>query len=233
METAILLGDVSVLDRIQLREAVLRIPEVSLRIKEIQRWIDKNTTCSLDLFTSMHNDDMTYLRSGVVRGLCVTAVQIGLYDRYTRRSGSPKFVIGIRGTLQFLRYIAGNITLDDLLIPLFATLSSLKVESSASAMFAPQTRAAYDIVKLKNESQQSEFSFIDTSVQTSEELITYLVDENDIGRLVNIGPGEKMVSPHTIDPCYERVQVLESIETDPQLSWFWPCCQRAPSSFSA
>lgn len=213
MDTTVLVGDLSVLDRYQIREAVIRIPEVGIRIREVQTLLDEWCPKPVDLAAALHHDDITFGRMGNIRGVLVAAVQLGLYDRYVRRNGKPNILIGPQGTMPLLRVFAGNLSLRDVLHRIFDETAT------GPSMIMPSTRGNYDIVKLSTVA--GEFQFMDVVANSQEELVQQLVEQLNVGKIVNIGPGSQALQMHQVDPIYERLQVIESIENDPMLSWFW------------
>lgn len=211
MNTAVLIGDVSVLDRYQIRNAVLRIPEVGIRIRELQGLLDKWCRNSIDIFTTLQQDDIMFSRMGTVRGAIVSAVQLGLFDRYKRQFGAPQIFIGSKGQLPLLRVFAGNTTLAEILQGLFN-----EGEPRNFSTMASQTRGEFDIIRSLN----NEIQCLDIIANTLDELVTSLVEEQSVTRIVNVGPGSRIES-YNIDPIYERLTVIESIEVDPFLGWFF------------
>ena len=49
-----------------------------------------------------------------------------------------------------------------------------------------------------------------------------VVESYGVKRLISIGPGQRIASEDQQDLLSLGIQVLESIELDPMLSWFWP-----------
>jgi hypothetical protein len=217
MDTAVLLGDITVLDRFQVRNAVLRIPEVSIRLREFQNNLDEWCSHGVDLFVAMQHDDITFSRMGNLRGAIVSVVQQGLYDRYRRFHKEPTLFIGSKGYLPVLRALAGNSKLSEVLQKLFVE------DTKSLSMVVPQTRGAFDIIKVGADQQ---IQYLESAAQTMDELVSGLVEEQSIKRIVNIGPGSRVES-YLIDPTFEHLTVEESIESDPWLGWFFAAVRSA------
>lgn len=212
MVTAIVVGDLSVLDRYQVREAIVRIPEVGARLREVQYLLDQWTGHRVDVFTSLQQDDIGFSRSGSVRAAIVAAVQKGLFDRHLRKFGNAKYLIGPKGTIQLLRCLNGEISLSELLQRRFVEDIPVQINP---LMFASNTQGNFDVIDLQTR------EVVDMPATTAEGIMELLVEEHQVGRIVNLGPGYSLVRPQMVDPCHERLQLTETIEMDPQLSWFW------------
>lgn len=212
MVTAIVVGDLSVLDRYQVREAIVRIPEVGTRFREVQDLIDTWCGSRHDLFTNLQQDDIGFARSGALRAATVAAVQKGLFDRYMRKFGAPQFLVGPKGTIHLLRCLKSELGLSELLQRRFVEDAPVQLNP---LMFAVQTRGNFDALRLDHQ------EVMDFPATTPEGLVEVMVEEHGVGRVVNLGPGNSMIHSGLVDPCYERLQLTETIEMDPQLSWFW------------
>lgn len=212
MVTSIVVGELSVLDRNQVREAIVRIPEVGARLKEVQDLLDRWCAHKPDLYMNLQMDDIGFARSGALRAACVAAVQKGLYDRYIRKFGAPKFLIGPKGTMHLLRCLSGELSLSELLQRRFVEDAPVQLNP---VMFAAQSRGNYDAICLDQP------DVMDFPATTPEGLIEVLVEEYQVDRIVNLGPGITGIQPQMVDPCFERLQLTETIEMDPQLGWFW------------
>lgn len=212
MVTSVVVGELSVLDRYQVREAIVRIPEVGARLGEVQRLLDSWCAHRPDVFINLQMDDIAFTRSGALRAAAVAAVQKGLFDRYVRKFGMPKFLIGPKGTMHLLRCLSGEISLSELLHRRFVEDAPVQLNP---IMFAMQSRGSFDAICLDQP------DVMDFPATTPEGLIEVLVEEYQVDRIVNLGPGTTVIQTQMIDPCFERLQLTETIEMDPQLGWFW------------
>ncbi len=215
MITAVVLGDISVLDKRKIREAVIRIPEVVVRVRQAQDIIDTLETSSVDLFTCLSLEDSSFTQLGTVRSILVSAVQLGLYDRFIKKNGKPQYILGLKGSLPLLNTLAGSSELSNLMGPLIAA------EPSAQVLTLVGSRSSYDILKIEIDSTiLPSVQVIESTALNIEQLVTLLVENYSVNRIVNIGPSSPAITPQTVDPIYERLQICESIDIDPMLYWF-------------
>jgi hypothetical protein len=71
------------LDFNDLRMGALRIPEVSLRLREAQAILDQNGI-EIDLLNVITSDDEYFFRNIKLKSLMAAVVQVGLFDRYLK-----------------------------------------------------------------------------------------------------------------------------------------------------
>ena len=124
--------------------------------------------------------------------------------------------------MPLLRVFAGNLSFGDLLRPLFSPEPCL-VPAGYAQSAGP--KGSFDILNVVKAELDFEFQTLDLESSSVEELAEILSTQYLISRIVNIGP-EHRLSPHAIDQALEHLQVLESIEIDPLLSWFWDPSRR-------
>lgn len=213
MVVAVLVGDSSVLDLNNTREMVTRIPEVGIRIRQAQNIIDQFSKAPVDLFSCLLLDDASFAKLGTVRSIIVSTVQLGLYDRYIRKNGNPQIVVGLKGALTLLNIFAGTSDLSDLIRPLVAT--EFVAPDMAQVLTLVSNQGAYDILKLGVNGAQ----IVASESANPEQLVTKLVDDYNVSRIVNVGPGSTSITSQSVDPVYERLQICESIDIDQMLNW--------------
>ncbi len=93
-KTGLLFASALSLDFLDLRVAVIRIPEVSLRLREAQRLIDDQPVAPFDLVSWLLSDDEVFESNIAVKKLLGAIVQVALYDRYGRSHRDPDVVVG-------------------------------------------------------------------------------------------------------------------------------------------
>ncbi len=219
METAVLVGDQGVLNQLGIREAVIRIPEVSLKLKEFQISVDQLAQRPVDLMMMMSFDDNTYQKLGGLKTIICAAVQCGLFERYIKKNGLPKYMVGGIGLVQVVSLFTGMTSVSEFLRPLVLAQTASPTAFESSGMF---TKPGYEVVMLTPQLEGSlKIEPVDVMAGSVPEVVQFLIEEKDVRRLVNLGPGDRVINSHTIDPMYEHVQVTETIEMDPMLAWFW------------
>ena len=60
-----------------------------------------------------------------------------------------------------------------------------------------------------------------SEVREVEKMLVDLVDAHEVNKFVMVGPGNSISGKKVLDLTARDVQVLESIDLDPMLSWFW------------
>lgn len=82
------------LDFLELRLGVIRIPEVSRRVREAQSIVDSLPVEPIDLFCFLESPDDVFFKNNELKTLLSAIVQVGLFDRYTQTSGMPSALMG-------------------------------------------------------------------------------------------------------------------------------------------
>ena len=70
--------------------------------------------------------------------------------------------------------------------------------------------------------EDGEYKEVYETKQSMEHLVQHLIEEKAVKRFVNIGPGATYNSPAAWDIDKYDINMCESIDTDPMLTWFWP-----------
>ncbi|MCM2280621.1 MAG: hypothetical protein NDI61_02105 [Bdellovibrionaceae bacterium] len=216
------------LDQVCVRSQVLRIPEVSQRVREAQALLDAQELPRMDLFTLLGSDDETFFRNLQLKSLAAAVVQVGLFDRLkkspTRRL---EILVGPANGDSALATVTGRQSFSDMV------LHSAAVETLRAAVVAPErlslvtpltaapllagvSLAEYEAIALNSETQAPET--ILTGQMDVMKLLKELVDMRGVRGFVNIGPNG-LVSRERWD--LEEIEVIDSIELDPMLNWFW------------
>lgn len=104
------------LDFLELRLGTVRIPEVSLRLREAQRILDGLDVERVDLLGSIVSDDESFFRNIKIKSLLAAIVQVGLYDRLLKSQRSPDVLVGAVNGDSALLVCAGQITFETLIL---------------------------------------------------------------------------------------------------------------------
>lgn len=124
--TGVIFAGRSGLDFLELRLGVVRIPEVSRRIREAQNLLDQTEYERIDLFNAIVADDDAFNRNIKMKSLLAAIVQVGLYDRYRRTQKQPDVLIGNSNGDSALMVCVGQMRFEDLVCQSSA-LSTLKL----------------------------------------------------------------------------------------------------------
>jgi hypothetical protein len=104
------------LDFLELRLGTVRIPEVSLRLREAQRILDGLDVERIDLLSAIVTDDESFFRNIKIKSLLAAIVQVGLYDRLLRSQRAPDVLIGSSNGDSALLVCAGQMTFEAMVL---------------------------------------------------------------------------------------------------------------------
>lgn len=121
------------LDVLELRLGVVRIPEVSLRIREAQRLLDQMDIERVDLLGVIASDDESFFRNIKIKSLLAAIVQVGLYDRLLKTQRAPDVVVGNSNGDSALLVCSGQMTFERMVVESTA-LQTLQVRTIADTV---------------------------------------------------------------------------------------------------
>ncbi len=214
------------LDRAEVRGHVLRIPEVSLRMRKAQEILDAQEGARFDLFLTMNSDDATFLRYPRFKSLAAAIVQVGLADRAAKGLElQPSLLIGPDQADSALHVVTASQTFEELVrqSPFATNLNEAQrpVLQLTTALTSVPLVAGLSPISYKSlQLQEGRWITFHTGALVLRDFIQALSDELRLKTIVLFGPGGTS-SLNLADGLTERTQVLDSIELDPQLSWFW------------
>ena len=122
------------LDFLELRLGAVRIPEVSLRIREAQRLLDTLDVERVDLLGATITEDEAFFRNIKIKSLLASIVQVGLYDRLLKSQRAPDVLVGNSNGDSALLVCAGQMTFEQMI-------------KTSAALQTLQPREANDPVK--------------------------------------------------------------------------------------
>lgn len=124
------------LDFLELRLGSVRIPEVSLRIREAQRIFDGLDIERIDLLSATTTEDDSFFRNIKIKSLLAAIVQVGLYDRLLKTQRAPDVLVGSSNGDSALLVCARQMTFEEMIRGSAAlkTLPSLAPRDEASAL---------------------------------------------------------------------------------------------------
>jgi hypothetical protein len=224
MREALVFNGASNLDFQEIRTNVVRIPEVVQRIREAQEIWDKVSMIPLDLANFIGSEDDVFLSHIKLKSFATAVVQVGLLDRYLKTHKMPEYVLGAINGDSPMKVAIGLMTFFELVSESAACSTSRHQQKQpvTNALDLPilaGVQLAEHAVFLRNvegvyERQASEFREV-------ERMLVELVDSHDVTKLVMVGPGNSISGKKILDLTARDIQVLESIDLDPMLSWFW------------
>lgn len=213
------------LDFQDIRTNVIRIPEVVIRLRQAQEIWDKLSANPLDLTNFVASENSVFLGNIRLKSFATAIVQIGLLDRYLKTHTLTEFVVGAVNGDSPLRVAIGDMTFYDMV----ASSSALAGHSTRAGLtpilggelpiLSGMQLAEYGV--FKKDLARGGYQSISMDLREVDKLIFSLVDEFEVKKIVMIGPGSNLFGKSTLDLSDRDVQVLESIDLDPMLSWFW------------
>ena len=103
------------LDFLELRLGVVRIPDVSLRIREAQTILDSLEIERVDLLGATITEDDSFFRNIKMKSLLASIVQVGLYDRLLKTQRPPDVLVGSANGDSALLVCAGQMTFEQMI----------------------------------------------------------------------------------------------------------------------
>jgi len=210
------------LDDFSTRHSVLRIPEVSRKLKSTQIILDTllGDTGSYDLLSHVMAPDEEFSSQPHLRSLISATVQVGLFDRFVKFHNRPQYLIGHLGGASALQVCSQQISLEEFLSQseLVNGKSSLEEEEEAT-LLSGLSLEEYGAVIWN--SDLGRYEHWDAPSKDAIKIIETLNNENLIHQCIHVGP---CFDFHLAD--FERkglyhVPSLSSIDMDPILNSFW------------
>jgi hypothetical protein len=217
------------LDFHELRGGVVRIPEVTLRLREAQRILDNVADVpKIDLLSIISSDDELFFRNIQLKSLVAAIVQVGLFDRYMKTQKRPDFMVGNSNGDSAMMVCAGRQSFQSMVesSQALATLRTAEVVVPMVALAMPLlsglSLTEYHALEMKlNESGMVEYKPVQGSSMELKKLVSSLHLEHGIARFVSIGPASALRGSDYRILGDGEIESLDSIDLDPMLGWFW------------
>lgn len=218
MKSVVVFAGRNGVDFSEVRTSVLRIPEVSIKIRQAQKVIDQMGLEQIDLLAIANSDDAILNNHLSVKTILSSLVQLALFERSLRSQRKPNYILASASEPSVIDLIKGE------------SISSF-VQRALSVEAEQTSDDQSNVVQLNPEE-----NFVACELQTSEvgsirsinevlrgseakKLFTELIEKMNVTKFVNIGPSNALASSN--DEALESVTVIDSIEADPILNWFW------------
>ena len=228
MKNAIVFAGRNGLDFIELRAGVLRIPEVTLRIREAQRILDTTDLPKIDLFNVVSSEDEHFFRNIKLKSLLASIVQVGLFDRYVKNQRRPDYMVGNSNGDAAMMVAAGLMTFEQMVrqSQALGTLKpservvSLAVEPAP--LLAGLSLTEFRALKATQTEIGLKYAPVNEAAMEIKKSVGQLHTEQGVGRFINIGPASALRrSDYDMIGAEGEVESIDSIELDPMLGWFW------------
>lgn len=209
---ALIFNSANALNFHDIRLNVIRIPEVGLTIREAQNIWDTLNPSVLDLTNFIGSDDQTFLSHIKLKNFASAIVQVGLLRRFLKYNELPKYLIGTVNDDAPLLVALEQISF----VELVASSEAFPKERQASAnpsgpLLSGVKLDEFAVFKRHENGHVSRLSFETRDVQKMAE---QLAQQEGLRSFIFIGPG-------TWGKPVPGVTMIESIDLDPHLGWFW------------
>lgn len=220
MNKAIIFSGLHSLDFSDIRHNVIRIPEVINKIKqagEVLTSLGQDGCFTAELFTTLASDNATYSKNIKLKSVLNCIVQLGLFDRYTSKFGKPNFLLGDINGDSPLNIVLGKSSFESLFKKDISEQESV-VQITSEPLLSGVKMNLHQLFKLGEE------NFVESGEAKNELglIVKELIEDHQVKQIIDIGPGSGWAKAKTFDHSLYDVQILESIDMDPMLSWFWP-----------
>lgn len=216
------------LDFFELRTGVLRIPEVTVRIREAQKLLDDKALTSIDLLNTVSSDDESFFRNIKLKSLLATIVQVGLFDRFIKSQRRPDYLVGNSNGDSALLVCAGQITFKQMVEASQALETLTSSDKSTVLSIAPAplltgiSLTEYQALEVEPQDNGTYlYRPAREGLMDLRKIVSILHHEDKVTRFVNIGPASSLQATDYKNLGNDEIESLDSIELDPMLGWFW------------
>ncbi len=217
------------LDFQDIRANVIRIPEVAARLRETQEIWDAKSSVALDVSNFTGAEDAVFLANIRLKNFVTAVVQVGLLDRYLKKHLMPQFLLGSINGDSPVKVATGRLTFSEMVSRSSALIGPQSARGSLTSLsgftavaeapvLAGIQLAEYGAFQASAEGGYQPLPLDPTEIDT---LVLKVVEGFQVGKVVVIGPGHSLGGKASLDMADRDVQLLDSIDLDPMLSWFW------------
>ncbi|MES2966040.1 MAG: hypothetical protein V4760_19315 [Bdellovibrionota bacterium] len=227
MKNAVVFAGRNGLDFIELRAGVLRIPEVTLRIREAQRILDTTDLPKIDLFNVVSSEDDHFFRNIKLKSLLAAIVQVGLFDRYVKNQRRPDFMVGNSNGDAAMMVAAGLMTFEQMVRQSQALDTMKPSERVVSLAVEPAPLLAglslteFRALQAVQTDTGLTYQVVNESAMELKKSVGPLHADQAVGRFINLGPAAALRRSEYETISADDIESIDSIELDPMLGWFW------------
>lgn len=207
------------LDDFHMRSSIIRVPEVSQRLKKAQSIFDQSGK-SVDLFAYAQSSNTEYSNLPNLRVLLASIVQIGLFDRFIKYRNPPRYMVGKINGSSAIDVCSNKISFNDFIMTsdFFMEITNIEeLEGNRPTTLSGLRLEEYGAIHL-NEGGYIPFQSNSKDCYT---IIQELGTENIISQYIHIGPCFDFRQPELEKNGMSYLSIMNSIDTDPMLSSFW------------
>jgi hypothetical protein len=212
MSSVLLFADRSLLDKPGIRSHLMRIPEVSGIIRQVQKEIDLQKWIKFDLISFVQSEDKDFHGQTVWKDFVVQLVQIGLYKRLQKSMIKPKFIVGRSGTVSALDVCLELQSLQDLLGAFQQEYNYSKEAATSQDLLVGQKLELSKMYVFNGAAYEESIGG-----RSPQALIEEISKDHIIDQVIALG-----LLNDASHEMYETTTIVESLVLDPLLSWIVP-----------
>lgn len=233
MKSVVVFAGRNGVDFSEVRTSVLRIPEVSIKIRQAQKAIDQMGLEQIDLLAIANSEDSVLNKNSSVKIILSSLVQLALFERSLRSQRKPSYLMASTGEPNVLDLIKGESIASFIQKALANEAKENSQDDSSANVIQLNPEAAEDmsvveVIIAENGTLKSVNEVLKGS--EAKKLFTELIEKMNVTKFVNIGPANALASSN--DETLESVTVIDSIEADPILNWFWQGLRPLSNSYA-
>lgn len=211
------------LDDLKTRDSILRIPEVSRKLKEAQKILEQTlgTVIRVDLYSYVQSSNEEFNSKPSLKSLVAAVVQIGLFDRFVKYRSRPQFLVGRVNGCSAMKVCAGLQNMSDLI-----ETSDFAKENSLLGRYNKTTGPQLAGVKLEEHgallwNPEGFYQELSLEHKDASKIIEELSLNNLLNQCVHIGPTYEFRLDEFQKAGIYGVASMSSIDADPILNSFW------------
>jgi len=230
MFDAVVFSSVNALEFLEVRRNVVRIPEVIRRIREAQAIWDEVSPQNLDLLNFIGSDDSIFLGHLRLKNLSTAIIQLGLYERFLAQSegtDSPRLMLGLVNGDSALKVVTRELAFEELIRQsptLSAPRANLALQLGGLPVLSGISLAEFGL----SEKVEGGYKPLLDGEMDLRKVMEALSRQEGVKKVVVIGPGAGHAQTMFKDVGGAHIEVTDSVDLDPVLSWFWPAKASAP-----
>ncbi len=211
------------LDDVQFRQSVLRIPEVSRRLKQAQEILDQaiDSNIYVDLISYINSPDSDFDNISNLKSLVASCVQVGLFDRFIKYRSRPEFLIGRNNGLSALKVCAQMQTFEE-----FVVTSPFCQENTLMGRFANQKNSKlfgteleeYGVLQWNHDGY---YEVIESKQKNAPGILEDLSKKHLLTQCIHVGPTYDFWLDEFEKKSMMTLASMSSIDLDPILNSFW------------
>lgn len=219
MLDALVISNTNSLDFQEIRQNVIRIPEVVHRIRQAQEIWDSELEKAFDLANFIGSEDCVFLGNIRLKTLAAAVVQVGLVDRYLKTHRRPDFLLGVSNGDSALKVIVGELSFAEMVLQSPA-LAGKKGPAMLTAVGTP-VLAGISLGEFSLYQQKNGDYVLERGQEMDlRRLVREMIHDYSVREVITVGPGDSLVKS-ALGVQMAEVGLKDSIQTDPMLDWFW------------